>query len=152
VTVWGFATAPTGPVCDQSPFVARVECFLRLHGIPYIKNATKGLRENPHRQKMPVANVKGTMVDDSQRIIDTIKQKFSIVDATLSPNDRAMTFTIRQLLFQSFYFVSLYNAFATEEGVAARRAVFIRQFGRILGEMILVIEYIVFMSISRDHS
>ena len=74
ITVLGFQQEGHYPafskgVTDGSPYVARVECYLRLLGKPYTKKRSLDVRENP-RKKLPVANVYGTMVDDSGRILD----------------------------------------------------------------------------------
>jgi glutathione S-transferase len=121
ITVWGFDKSGCNRdwnqgVSDQSPFVCRVEAYLRLIRKPYVKEETKGLRENP-RGKVPIANVKGIMVDDSTRIIETIKNTFGItVDDKLTPEQRTQGYLIQQLLQHSLYWVLLHQNFGTELG------------------------------------
>lgn len=121
ITIWGFDPSDSHcdwkqGVSDQSPFVGRVEAYLRLIRKPYIKLETRGLRENP-RCKVPVANVQGIMVDDSTRIIETIKNTFHVtIDDKLTPEQVAQGYLVQQLMLQSLYWVMLHQNFGTEEG------------------------------------
>lgn len=118
ITVWGDSEATEESYekgnDDFSPFVSRVEAYLRLREQPYVKKTTSDLAENP-RHKMPFANVKGTMVDDSSRIIATIQSKFSI-EENLTDEQKLKGHLIRTMLFDSLYFVMAYGAFQTTCG------------------------------------
>jgi hypothetical protein len=132
ITVWGFDLSGCHHdwkegVSDQSPFVGRVESYLRLIRKPYIKNETMGLRENP-RGKVPVANINGIMVDDSTRIIETVKNTFHVtVDDKLTSEQLAQGYLIQQLLHHSLYWVLLHQNFGTEQG----RRHFCQEFARL---------------------
>ena len=103
-------------VSDQSPYVSRVEAYLRLMKQPYAKAETKGLMENP-RCKVPFANIKGQMVDDSSLIIDAICNSFDVkIDSHLTKEQVATGHMIRPLLFGSLYWVELHQAFETDVG------------------------------------
>lgn len=121
VTVWGFdkegeVTNWKDGISDDSPFVSRVENFLRFYKIPFEKAETKGLMENP-RSKVPFANVKGTMIDDSSRIIDSIRESHNLkVDAGLTEEQKVTGYLIQQLLFNSLYWVLLHGKFCTTPG------------------------------------
>lgn len=121
VIVWGFEEIGTHEhwnvgISDDSPYVSRVEAFLRLIHKPYIKKESQGLMENP-RGKVPFANIKGHMVDDSSAIIQTLQNVFEVkVDVHLSEQDLATGHLIRQLLFGSLYWVLLHQKFETEFG------------------------------------
>lgn len=121
LTVWGFSghaehSMYNQGIVDSSPFVARVEAYLKLLGKEYSKLRTAGLRENPRRM-VPMANIYGTMVDDSSRILDQINKHFQTdPDSFLTPEQANMGFLIQRLLTDSLYFVVLYLNFATEPG------------------------------------
>lgn len=121
ITVWGFQDKPVAPgVPDVSMFVVRVESFLRLIGEPYVKvMSTTGGSENP-RGKMPFANLRGTMVDDSDRILRALVQMFpdKSPDAGLSDEQLALAQLVRSSLTHDLYFVQLYEGFQTEAGLA----------------------------------
>ena len=121
VTVWGFEEVGTHEhwnlgISDDSPYVSRVEAYLRLIQQPYVKKESQGLMENP-RGKVPVANIKGQMVDDSSAIIATLQNVFDVkVDANLSQEDLTKGYMIRQVLFGSLYWVLLHQKFETDFG------------------------------------
>ena len=121
MTVWGFAHKGEGSlysqgIVDSSPFVARVEVYLKMLGKDYTKEKTSGLRENPRRM-VPIANVYGKMVDDSSRILDQINKHFQIEpDQYLTSQQVGLGHLIQRLLTESLYFVGVYLNFATERG------------------------------------
>jgi Glutathione S-transferase N-terminal domain len=110
ITVWGFddsrgMAGTNGSLGDHSPFVDRVEAYLRLKKVMYTKAVTNGLQENP-RHKVPVANVYGTMVDDSSRILAVLQDKLKDeVESTLTAKQQAEGTMLRALLFGSLYHV-----------------------------------------------
>ena len=122
ITVWGFQKEGEYPayergVCDGSPYVARVEVYLRLLKQPYVKKVSMDLSENP-RSKLPFANVYGQMVDDSGKIIDAINAAKNIGDplVALSKDHQTQAHLIRRLLTGSFYWVRYDMNFGTETG------------------------------------
>ena len=121
VTVWGFEEVGTHEhwnlgISDDSPHVSRVEAYLRLIQQPYVKKESQGLMENP-RGKVPFANIKGQMVDDSSAIIAMLQNVFEVkVDANLSDEDLTKGCMIRQVLFGSLYWVLLHQKFETDFG------------------------------------
>jgi hypothetical protein len=127
ITVWGFALDKEYPgysegVCDGSPYVMRVECYLRLIQKDYVKAKTVGLMESP-RGKVPVANIKGKMVDDSSRILDMIMKEFSI-EEKLTEKQSSLGHLVRNTLTGSLYWVSLHFVFGTDVGRDAIRQEF----------------------------
>lgn len=121
LTVWGFQKQGEYPsfkngICDGSPYVCRVECYLRMIDKPYVKNMTTDLSENP-RGQAPFANVYGSMVDESSHIIEEIQRKFGIDPKKgLTPEQLMHGHLIRRLLTGSLYWVRLYIAFGTDGG------------------------------------
>jgi glutathione S-transferase len=104
-------------VTDISLYVLRVECFLRLSGIPYAKKAVIPDKKVNPRRKLPIANVQGTMIDDSSRIIDHLKSKFETdPDATLTDQQRSTGLLLRYSIFGELYWVSYHMAVCTRQG------------------------------------
>jgi glutathione S-transferase len=121
ITVWGFDLAGESNhwkdgISDESCYVSRVEAYLRLIKQPYVKKLSMDCSENP-RGKVPFANIQGAMVDDSSRIIDTIKNSFNVtVDDHLTAEQNNIGYLIQQLLFGSLYWVVLHQKFNTAFG------------------------------------
>ncbi|CAB9512887.1 Failed axon connections homolog [Seminavis robusta] len=120
IIVWGFQKRGEYPafergVCDGSPYVARVECYLRLLGMHnYTKRVSVDLSENP-RQKLPFCNLHGRMVDDSAKILEAIQALLKI-DEGLTPDQLRDGHFLRRLLTGSLYWVRYSMNFGTEEG------------------------------------
>ena len=120
ITIWGFEETGNYPTHHlgnvDSPYVARVEAYLRLIGVPYTKKKSRGGSENP-RHKVPFANIHGTMVDDSTRIIEHLREKFSVdIDSNLTPEQAALGHLVKQTLQGSLYWVLLHQMFDAPEG------------------------------------
>jgi len=99
---------------DISPFVIKLETWLRMSGIPY-ETRTGANQAMPH-QKLPVAMIAGRLVPDSTLIIQHLQYLHpqSISDQNLSETDRAQSCALRALLEQHLYFVLLYNRYALQ--------------------------------------
>jgi len=106
-----------GFIPDFSPFVNRVECYLKLIGQHYDVATTKDLSENP-RHKYPFANVMGTMVDDSSQIIKEIQTKLHVKPPDLSEQQRRDGYFVQSLLTDSYYFCMLRQVFLSASGRA----------------------------------
>jgi Glutathione S-transferase N-terminal domain len=98
-------------VCRFSP-----SPHLRLKKVKYTKMVTNGLKESP-RHKVPVANVYGTMVDDSSRILAVLQDKLNDdIESTLTPRQQAEGTMLRALLFGSLYHVIHHARIGITEG------------------------------------
>jgi hypothetical protein len=83
VTVWGLTEIGSFRYWNKgisafSPYVSRVEAYLRLIKQPYVKARSLGLSENPCG-KAPFANVKGCVVADSAATSKTIHNFFQVL-------------------------------------------------------------------------
>jgi hypothetical protein len=119
ITVWGFHMAGGFPSCaDGPPPTApplRVGSNLRKK-FDYIKQRTDQMKENPIGT-VPVANIYGTTVDDSFKIIQFLKKTLKISDPELTPEQKAPGYImITKMLTCSFSVVLLHMMFLTEEG------------------------------------
>jgi glutathione S-transferase len=104
-------------VLDTSPYVMRTEVFLKLIGVAYVK--VKGAPQNNPRAKVPYANVYGTMVDDSERIIHAIKKKTGKdPDKELTPEQADQGRLLQSMLHDNLYFIFVHSMFGTAKGRA----------------------------------
>jgi Glutathione S-transferase N-terminal domain len=119
ITIWGFepSLSERGREAHyDSPYVDRVEAYLCLKKMAYKKAITNALQENP-RKKVPFANVYGTMVDDSTRILAVLQEKLNdTTKAALTDKQRAEGTMVRAILFGRLYFVMNHAHFGTEPG------------------------------------
>ena len=121
ITIFGFEKPYDYPsynqACVDSPYVARVEAFCRLHHIKYTKECAKPF-ENGRTNKLPFANIEGVMVDDSTQICDVLTktQNLPTENNILTSDEQIQVKLIRKLLFGSFYYVCLHHMMETPEG------------------------------------
>jgi glutathione S-transferase len=102
---------------DPSPFVCKVETYLRLVGQPY--EAVSGdVRKAPRRQ-LPVAEIDGVLVPDSARIIEAIESRRpQRMDAHLDAQTRAVAVAFQAMLEAELYFGMLFFRWACDDGWA----------------------------------
>ncbi|KAG7342987.1 glutathione S-transferase, C-terminal domain containing protein [Nitzschia inconspicua] len=125
ITIWGFQAMneyhPGLGITDGSPYVARVECYLRLLKQDYTKRVSVDLSENP-RSKLPFANVFGKMVDGSSNILSEIDRALGKEDGhsknnlLLSIEQRNAAHLILRMFTGSLYWVRYAMNFLTETG------------------------------------
>lgn len=90
-----------------SPFCTKVEAFLRFNELPYerryrrVQTAPKG--------KLPVVQVDGELLDDSDLIIEALSKKYNIdMDGHLSPRERATSLALRKLMEEHLTAAGMY--------------------------------------------
>ncbi len=102
---------------DASPFVTKVETYLRLVGEPY-ETVTADVRKAPRRQ-LPCAEIDDKLVPDSTTIIDMIEAKRPTkLDAHLDAKQQAIAHAFKSMLEEHLYFGMLYMRWGTDEGWA----------------------------------
>lgn len=114
---FGYPDSQVSP--DISPFVIKLETWLRMSGISY-ETRTGANHAMPHR-KLPVAMIDGEAVPDSALIIQRLQYLYpqSITDQNLSASERAQSCALRALFEQHLYFVLLYNRYAIQSNFNA---------------------------------
>ncbi|MDB4961184.1 MAG: glutathione S-transferase [Myxococcales bacterium] len=100
---------------DSSPFVTKVETYLRLIGEPY-ETLSADVRKAPRRQ-LPCAEIEGVLVPDSTAIIDLIESKRPTkLDGHLDEKQRAVAHAFKAMLEEHLYFGMLHLRWGTEGG------------------------------------
>ncbi len=100
---------------DVSPFCLKLECYLRMAGIPYTpKPAAFG---KAPKGKIPFIEDDGSFLGDSQLIIEHLKRKHGDpLDGKLSTEDVAKGHMVRRLLEESTYWHICYERWISPEG------------------------------------
>jgi glutathione S-transferase len=103
---------------DPSPFVCKVETYLRLSGEPY-ETALGDPRKAP-RGQIPFADVNGTRITDSTAIVDALEAARSEkLDGHLDAKQRAVGLAFKVMLEEELYFGVLFMRWACDDGWAA---------------------------------
>jgi glutathione S-transferase len=94
----------------------KVEVYLKLTKLPYKATLGGDPRKAP-KGKMPFIDDEGTVVCDSQAILDYLEKKHGApIDGGLSDVDRARGHVIRRMFEEGLYFVTLWTRWSEEVG------------------------------------
>lgn len=113
ITLYGFGTRLGLP--DISPFVLKVDAFLRLNnleyqrknGLPYLRNSPKG--------KLPVIDDNGKTIPDSSFIIEHLTTSHQLtLDDWLTPEQKATAYLISKSIDENFYWCLIYSRWISE--------------------------------------
>jgi glutathione S-transferase len=106
---------PAFGLADASPFVMKVETYLRITGQKY-EAVTGDVRKAP-RQQLPVVEMDGKRVPDSAQIISLLEAKRpEKLDAHLTAAQHASAVALRSMLEEHLYFGVLYMRWVTDDG------------------------------------
>jgi glutathione S-transferase len=108
---------PSFGLPDASPFVMKVETYLRMTGQPY-ETLYGDVRKAPRRQ-LPLIEVDGKIVPDSSNIVDMLEsRRAEKLDAHLDARQRAVGTAFKSMLEEHLYFCVLYMRWCTDDGWA----------------------------------
>jgi glutathione S-transferase len=105
IRLYGFS--PLWGLSDLSPFVMKVEVYLRLTKIPYetVPFSGEAFFQAP-KGKYPCIVDGNEKIADSNFIIDHLKKKYgNTLDAKLGPTERAAGHAIKRMLEENLYWV-----------------------------------------------
>ena len=104
---------PAWGIPDISPFVVKLETYLRLAGIPY--EAKVGDPRKAPKKKIPYVVDDGVVLGDTRFIIEHLETKRGIsLDARLTPRDRALATSFQSMLEEHLYWVVVYERWQIE--------------------------------------
>ena len=100
----------------EAPRLARVGTALaelghfRLAKIPFEKTSSLAAFLKAPRKKLPYINDDGTVIADSETIIAHLKKKYDVwLDDWLTPEQRAISHTVRRMLEDGTYWVAVFE-------------------------------------------
>jgi glutathione S-transferase len=121
ITLYTFG--PMFGLPDASPFVTKAHMLLKLAKLPY-QSDTNGFNKAP-KQKLPYINDDGAIVADSTFIRWHLEQKYAFdFDAGYSAEQRAIAWSVEQMLAEQLYFALMHMRWADDKNFAAGPAHF----------------------------
>jgi glutathione S-transferase len=100
---------------DASPFVCKVETYLRLTGQKY-ETALGDVRKAP-RQQLPVVDIDGKLFPDSTQIILELESRRpEKMDDQLGSKERAVALAFKSMLEEHLYFGLLFMRWTCDDG------------------------------------
>lgn len=114
IKLYGFGDA--FGVIDASPFVVKVDLFLKLGGIGYEFVADfNNLKQSP-KNKLPYIEDEGKKIADSAFIIDYLTDKYNVqLDQHLSAEQKSQAALYSHALDESLYWTLVYSRWAKED-------------------------------------
>ena len=115
ITLIGYI--PAWGLPDVSPFVTKIDCYLRMTGLPYelVKLPGGDLTKTP-KGKLPVIKDGDKTVADSDFIVQYLKRTYGeSLDARLSPRDKAVAVAFGRMLEESFYWYLVQMRYRRDE-------------------------------------
>jgi glutathione S-transferase len=102
---------------DSSPFVVKVETYLRIKGLAY-EPIPADVRKAPRKQ-LPVVDHDGKIIPDSTAIVEHFEAESDTkLDAHLDTKQRATGQAFKSMLEEHLYFCILFMRWATDDGWA----------------------------------
>jgi glutathione S-transferase len=95
---------------DPSPFCLKVETYFRLAKIPFEKSVSFTAFLKAPRKKLPYIVDDNKTIADSELIIDYVNNKYHVsLDDWLSPEQRAVSHTLRRMIEEGTYWVAVFE-------------------------------------------
>ena len=110
---------PAWELPDLSPFVTKVDCYLRMVGLPYELvpwQSPQDLLTAP-KGKFPYIEDNGRIVTDSEFILDYLRATYgdTLGDLTLSARDQAIARSLRIMMEERLNWVTAYTRWLEDE-------------------------------------
>jgi glutathione S-transferase len=114
ITLHGFG--PNFGLPDPSPFVLKVDCFMRMAELAFEVNTNTSNLQNAPKGKLPFIKDKGHVIADSFFILEYLKkEKNTKLDDWLSEDQHALAYCISKSLEENFYWCIVYSRWMKED-------------------------------------
>lgn len=100
---------------NPSPFCVKLECALRLGGIPYEIEHVANPAAGP-KHKVPFVEIDGTRIGDSTLIIDTLRAHGLDLDRNLGARERATSHALQRMIEERLYWAMVYSRWVEDDG------------------------------------
>ncbi|EPJ43442.1 MAG: hypothetical protein OFPI_43020 [Osedax symbiont Rs2] len=103
-------------VIDPSPFVLKVDAYLRMANIEYETIASMANLKKAPKGKLPFIDDNGVIISDSQLIIEHLKQHSAQdLDRQLTAQQRAICYLVTKSLDENLYFILVYSRWCRDD-------------------------------------
>ena len=114
IKLYGFG--PNFGLVDPSPFVVKVDCFMRMAKIDFeYFGKVDNMRIAP-KKKLPYIEDDGKKIADSHFIIKYLTEKYNVqLDETLSAEQKGSAYLLCKSLDEHLYWIALYSRWIRED-------------------------------------
>ncbi len=103
-------------VADPSPFVLKVDAYLRMAGIEFESIARASNLGKSPKGKLPYIEDNGNIIADSQFIFDYLKQQYgNSLDGKLTDKQQAQAYLLTKSLDENLYFALVYSRWLRDD-------------------------------------
>ncbi len=107
---------PVFGVMDASPFVVKVDLFLRAAQLEYNVKVGAGYLKKSPKGKLPFIVDDGEKIGDSAFILEHLKSKYHIdLDSHLTEQERATSYLINKSIEENLYWCLVYSRWADDK-------------------------------------
>ncbi|MCF6252425.1 MAG: glutathione S-transferase family protein [Methylococcaceae bacterium] len=111
-----YSFGPGFGVVDPSPFVLKVDAYMRIASIEYEYFPDVGNLKKSPKGKLPFIVDGETMVADSEFIISYLQEKFQIkLDSNLSDEQKSISYLMGKSLDENLYWCLVYSRWAKDD-------------------------------------
>lgn len=111
-----YSFGPAFSVMDASPFVVKVDLFMRMANLPYELVADMSNLKKAPKGKLPFIEDKGLKVADSHHIIAYLTKSYNVkLDDFLTDEQKAQATMYTKTLDECLYWCLVYSRWAKEE-------------------------------------
>lgn len=114
ITLYGFGASFS--MIDASPFVVKVDVFLRMAKLPYEFNGNfNNLKKSP-KGKLPFIEDNNTKIGDSSFIVEYLTNKYNVeLDSFLTDEEKAIGYLITKSLDENLYWCLVYSRWIDDQ-------------------------------------
>ncbi len=103
-------------VADPSPFVLKVDAYLRMAGIEFESIANPNNLSKAPKSKLPFIDDGGKIIADSQFIFDHLKQQYgNNLDGELTTEQQAQVYLLTKSLDENLYFSLVHSRWLSDD-------------------------------------
>lgn len=130
------------PRCDwgipnESPFCMKLECVLRMLGLPYDLRTFINPKEAPNG-KVPYLEINGQIMGDSGQIVRFLQDKYNDpIDKTLTEEEKAESLLVQRTLEEHLYWAIVYSRWFDPIGFKLFSAPLIEMMGSVIGHLVI---------------
>lgn len=111
-----YSFGPGFGVPDPSPFVLKIDCYMRMAHIEFETIPDVGNLRKAPKGKLPFIDDGGITVADSQFIISYLQNKFPIdLDSSLSNEQKSIGYLLGKSLDENLYWCLVYSRWAKDD-------------------------------------
>jgi glutathione S-transferase len=116
--------APAFGLPNASPFCMKLETYLRMAGLPFELVNDGDVFKAP-KGKLPWIEDQGQSIGDTSFIIEHLKKTYGdVLDASMTPQERAVALAFQRLLEENLYWAVVHTRWIQEDGWHMTRPAF----------------------------